>query len=663
MHAPKASTWFSPYVYLANGAPCTDRSRIRPLARRFWRLWLAIAVALSGAFVAVEAVDAAGVNQDEEIVYIDPAGVIRVFDPIQTADNRPVQWFSPDGGWMDLALGDVTGDGSKEIVAVGHGEEGGGKLAIFDPVYIGTNPVPGQRINDIAWVTYFQTQFATLPSFVETGQFEGGHNLAQIVVSRPLAPAERTNPEHRHRLQIWRAGGSPPNPSAWSVIATYDSIYEWDWIAAGDYTGNGLDEVALIDRQRGHLGVFRLGANRTLERIFANESAERPWQTVAFGQYAISTVEEMIAVRHSGAINNYWIFRWVNNQTTDFFSALFLPPPDYAFLADIGGNGDVEIVTLRAVPPEMGERPRLFVRDNDTDPIALREAPLDADNGFRAGVGADLSADGRDAIVLIRDNRIRIYYEPYRNRDYFDHPLATNQRTVHAGNLDAAGQQPIPRLEVAPRSLNISLIQGQVDSSLRAEVLSEDVEGTLDFTAMTQAADAWLSVAPSGGQTPATLSIGVDARNLNPGSYSGDVTVSSQSFGLLQSVDLEVSINVNAGIWLSPASAVVYYAPCDEDASLQNLAFTVAGASGTAVRAELFPQAAWISVEPDDGNVPEVFTVTLLPDELLSSDDAEATLVVEAVNNPSPTFRAEASIRLLCRDNFVYLPTVQSVVD
>lgn len=596
-------------------------------------------------------------NTDEEIVYLDPLGFIRVLDPIQTGDNVPIVWSSPTGGWLDIALGDFTDDGADEIVAVGNSGTGG-MMAIYDPVYVGTNPVPGQQFDGVNWVTHFETTFPTVPSFVTTGQFEGGDNLDQLVISRPLLPEERTNPAHLHRMQVWRAAGNPPSPNAWSVIATFDSAYEWTWLAAGDFTGNGLDEIAAIDSVRGHLGVFRLGANRTLERLYANENADRPWWTVEFGQYTTSAGMEMVAVRQSSALNNLWAFRWVNNQVTDFFSGFFLPPPRFAFLADFGGNNDMEIVVLRPVSGEFSGRPRLFVRDNNNDPIALREAELEADNGFLAGVGADLNGDGRDAVVLIRDNRIRIYPEPYRNRDFVDYPLATNQRTVQAGNLDRTGQQSLPRLDVIPRQFTVNVIQGEVRTGLRAQVVTQDVAAPLDYVAIAEAAQAWLSVVPVEGETPGVLSIRVDARALNPGTYVGVINVSTQTAGLFQTVEVDVTVNVAAGIRIQPDYTVAYFFPCDGDAPTLTRTFRVLGATGTTYAPELFPEAPWIDAQPAQGTVPGDITVTLRPELLEGATSAEATLVAQSTSSTSPQFSPEARIRLICQEGLYHLPSI-----
>lgn len=84
----------------------------------------------------LETADASAVSADkaEEIVFIDPNGFIRVFDPITPAGGVAVDWVSPEGGWRSFALGDFDVNGDKEIVAIKGNNNTDSKLVIWDPV-------------------------------------------------------------------------------------------------------------------------------------------------------------------------------------------------------------------------------------------------------------------------------------------------------------------------------------------------------------------------------------------------------------------------------------------------------------------------------------------------------------------------------------------------
>src|SRR5688572_27862148 len=103
---------------------------------RQWGLLVRIVVLLAFAlphFSPAQLAMAQGteLDRDDEIVYLEPNGVIRVFDPTPPAGGLQVEWFSPTCGWSALTLADVTDDGDVEIIAIKQ-ERDGGRLTIFD---------------------------------------------------------------------------------------------------------------------------------------------------------------------------------------------------------------------------------------------------------------------------------------------------------------------------------------------------------------------------------------------------------------------------------------------------------------------------------------------------------------------------------------------------
>ena len=58
------------------------------------------------------------VNPNQEIVYIDGQGFIRVLDVEAPNAPKTIQFVSPVGGWRSAALGDFNNDGDMEIVAI-----------------------------------------------------------------------------------------------------------------------------------------------------------------------------------------------------------------------------------------------------------------------------------------------------------------------------------------------------------------------------------------------------------------------------------------------------------------------------------------------------------------------------------------------------------------
>jgi hypothetical protein len=143
-------------------------------------------------------------NTNDEIAYIDTDGFIRTYDH----EQLDIQWVSPTAGWRDLALGDFTGDGDMEIVAIGGGGSDG-RLAIYDPV-VASGPVnpDNNYAGDVYWDLLFATTLPATPRLVTTGAFLAGSASTgfAVVYDDPAAPV---TPRQRHAYPHLCAGQQP----------------------------------------------------------------------------------------------------------------------------------------------------------------------------------------------------------------------------------------------------------------------------------------------------------------------------------------------------------------------------------------------------------------------------------------------------------------------
>ncbi|MCB0064301.1 MAG: hypothetical protein KDE19_19390, partial [Caldilineaceae bacterium] len=110
-------------------------------------------------------------DPDEEIIYIDNNGMIRVLDTLQSSGSPVVDWTSPTGGWSNFALGDVNNDGDEEIVAVRSTGNGAGQLTVFDPV-VADGSFDAQTPNGIPWATLYTRDIPGNPKLVATGKLD-----------------------------------------------------------------------------------------------------------------------------------------------------------------------------------------------------------------------------------------------------------------------------------------------------------------------------------------------------------------------------------------------------------------------------------------------------------------------------------------------------------
>lgn len=399
-------------------------------------LWLG-ALAVTGVAAGPVTAQTAD-NPDDEIVYLDPNGVIRILDYDPEDPVLHVQWFSPIGGWEDFALGDLNGDRDAEIVAI-RSEVGGGRLTVYDPVVTRRPLTPGQMIEGVPWDTLYDTMLSGEPYVVTTGDFDPARAGDEILFGRFLPEAERSDPDNYVRVSVLRAV-SGTGGRQWEIMTVYDSGNEWTRAVSGNADGAGPDEIALVDEGGGILGLFRVGS--TLDRFFLNQSGSEPWQDAALGQFNAGGPEELAAVRRAYPLEAFWVFRYENNGMIDDRWERFLPSPHVVFGADLGlAAGDV-VVMLRTMRAEAGPRPRLIIRYRGSVAPVLLEAQLDGDSGYQSGAGGDVDDDGIDEIVIMRDNRIRVFYAPESSKERVDIVTPTNRFDIHLGNVDANGLGP-----------------------------------------------------------------------------------------------------------------------------------------------------------------------------------------------------------------------------
>ena len=139
---------------------------------------------------------------------------------------------------------------------------------------------------------------------------------------------------------------------------------------------------------------------------------------------------------------------------------------------------------------------------------------------------------------------------------------------------------------------------------------------------------AWLSVSPSGGPTPAVLTVTVDPSKLSSGAYTGSVVVSV--FGGSGSITVAVSLTVST-IDVNPASLTFQTAvgstPLVQSVTLTSTApvtFTAAGSTSSG--------GNWLAVSPASGTVSNFSAVTAIPDStivpLLSPGTYNGTITI-----------------------------------
>ncbi len=623
-------------------------------------------------------------NIDDELVYLDAQGFIRVLDTAHP-DRPAVEWVSPVGGWQDFALGDFNGDGDAEIVAV-RNNAGTGQLTVYDPVIVSGTIVPNQLINGIPWRILAEMTMTDIPFLVAAGE------LDPATPGDEIAYLTRRSVGDEELIDLALLHATESNGYAWARFAERLGFNGTrTQIALGELVGGEAEEIVLVDND-GVLEVYEL-QDSTLTRISNRESDSRPWQAAAIARFFSVGPPGLVAARSSSpGLASFWVFVYDSSEESNFrdaHSEFFLPAPEHFFVGDINGNGDEEIFFLRSVPTNIPNQPRLVMRNRGTDQLPLFEQPLDTDNGYQGGVAADIDGDCCAEVIVMRNNRIRIYYQPELNMIFTDitPPVITNARTIHAANLDRNGMIKIPTLTIAPNPLTRALAAGDTSIPLTFTITNTGEGGNIPVTVRVEGNPAWLRLTATSGTTPAAFSFAFDARLLDAGVYTANLIVTSSN-DQVSNTPLSFAVTLTVRPGLTPRALNIFAAANDCAADAPNLVVPleidgpvgmtfVATILDTSASTERSPELAasgpdparitnaplvvwpsavpWVSAQSTN-SLPATMELTFTPQGLASSG-VNAILQLTAADAFGAQVR-RVPLTLLCGQSQTYLPLI-----
>jgi len=183
-----------------------------------------------------------------------------------------------------------------------------------------------------------------------------------------------------------------------------------------------------------------------------------------------------------------------------------------------------------------------------------------------------------------------------------------------AGQTFAVTQASASSLSVSPGSVAFSVLRGAASPPAQTVRLAAPGGSAIAWTATasTAAGGTWLSVSPASGTTPANISVSVNTAGLTTGSYTGEVSITSQGSA---PATISVSLNVNAAggdpvIGLSPASleftTSVGTNPPPRNVAVSNLGGGTLTWLGTV---SYTTGSGWLFVSPPGGNAPTTASV------------------------------------------------------
>jgi len=629
----------------------------------------------------------AAANSDDEVVYIDPTGYIHVYDP---QGSPQITWISPEGGWNAVALGDFTGEGDDEIVAVG-GEGSGSRLVIYDPVVASGAVDASQQFNGVPWKTLFATYLSGTPRLVAVGEFNAAVTGDEIVYTTD-APAINGDPRSQITILMQT---SPANGTAWTQYATQTSGQQWSDISTGDLEVSGIDNIALIDEDRGVLAVFRL-LNGALERYYVSASDTREWSSSAIGQVDPDTAQpELVLVRRADRpLASLIVWRYqAPNSFADVYLRDFNPSPRVVFLADVTGWNESEIFMLRNVtrtagcPAPYNSAPfQLIMRNRGADRPPAFEVCLDQANTFRYGAGGDLYGDGKDEVIVISATQLRIFSNLDATFTVKNETINSNARTVVAGNLDKAGAVKPNTLAASQSRLSFTASAGAQSGAQTVDLTNSASSDPIPLRIHTSPSADFVRWSLSSSTTPATLSVYADAAELLPGiTYATDLVIDALDVSVSNTpFHIPVLVKVEDGLVIKPAAKTVVISPCAEPAAPLEVNLRVLGSAGMTFSAEVLPGPAALAQEtaqqsgqsaPQQSEAAVVWPVRDVP-WISSATSPTATVpstITLVISQPSlsafnqahvaatgqlgsASYTRVADLNVVCTDSPVYLP-------
>lgn len=540
---------------------------------------------------------------EEEIVYIDSQGFIHVWDPNVPAGKVENQWVSLEGGHQDIALGDVNNDGDQEIIAIWWNGISG-KLIVYDPVLNSPSLTEDGVINGIPWKKLYEEAIPGRPIMVGTGELNAGVNGDEIAYGYLSGNFTVVNVLRGTRVQH--------DGTAWDIHIPVTFDFTWNSMFIGNADGIGTDEIILTDdgsetdTDKSKLHMYRVDTDSLITQtpIFRKTSTNNKWRGVAIGEMKKGGAPEVAAYRSVAGAGALTVFLLQYRPEREGDPALLfeeadgdaiemLRRPHWAFMADVNGpvNGvqDYEAFFLREVRDETEQgKKRLLVENRGDDSIDKDKTSLTLDeaSNWRRGEGGNIdgSADGREEVILMASNKIRIYRYIVSGDNHLqlsqEFNIATNEKSLQVGDLDTIGFSSGVLLDIEAPTDTLEILSG--NRGLLTFQITGSSDGVPINVVLDESNPFITSIARGPNTTPSSYQIGIDASNLLPGTYSIPVRVTStdpdvNNNPLVSNIEFDV---VPAQVTVIPSSAGLTQFPCSGVAEDKVVELQITGSTG-----------------------------------------------------------------------------------
>ncbi|MEM7133053.1 MAG: clostripain-related cysteine peptidase [Chloroflexota bacterium] len=401
--------------------------------------------------------DGSGIFADDEIIYLDPLGYIHILDTNQ-AHEVAVDWSSPEGGYIDFAVGDFNDDSDMEIVAVkGIGASGDG-FVIYDPV-VNSNDIAidGRTANGVPWAILYRD----IGSFtlVEAGNFDTaipGDEILHIV----------DDGVSNSSLTILISDMVTPTGESWGHQMSTSHQRLWDQAIVGEIDGavTGADEVILIrsdfesDTPESVMAVYRVddGGFTSNIPIWENISGQHRWLNAAIGDVIPGGHQELVVTRSNVTDNAGHGFIMQYSADVGLTDDDLIPYPygvTDVILADINGqtneSSDKEIFFIKP-EPTLGVPEFVMVNRGSDNPLNQDAHVMIPGPDPHSAASGDLNGDGKDELIVSCGDEICIHYQPYGDSEQFNGISGHSVKLIKAADVDRNGISLTPDANATP---------------------------------------------------------------------------------------------------------------------------------------------------------------------------------------------------------------------